>query len=165
MTRAEVIMASVPDYWRHYREQAETTNPVLDPARSRGGINELELAIDAIAAMYNDTGAALPVNVANKGGALPGFDEDTVVEVWATVSRDGFAILPQEPLPPATRGITGQLAEYQRLAAAAAWGGSREDCVRALTANPLVRQVDLAEALFDEMARAQAPYLPERLTT
>ena len=163
LTRAETILASVPDYWHHYREQAETSDPVLDPDRSRGGIHELELAIDAIAAMFNDSGAKLPVNVLNKNGALPGFDQDTVVEVWAKTTRHGFDILPQAPLPPATRGITGQLAEYQRLAAKAAWDGDRADCVRALTANPLVRQVDLAEALFDEMAHAQAAYLPGRL--
>ncbi len=55
------------------------------------------------------------------------------------------------------------LAEYQRLAAAAAWHGTRADGVRALTANPLVGQIDLAERLYDEMAAAHRAYLPERL--
>ena len=31
-TRAQDIMASVPDYWAHYREQAERDEPELDPA-------------------------------------------------------------------------------------------------------------------------------------
>jgi 6-phospho-beta-glucosidase len=44
-TRSQDIMASVPDYWAHYREQATLDAPKLDPMRSRGGINELELAL------------------------------------------------------------------------------------------------------------------------
>ena len=66
-TRAQDIMASVPDYWRHYREQAELDNPQLDPERSRGGINELELAIDVMDAVYNHRQEVWPVNVPNRG--------------------------------------------------------------------------------------------------
>ncbi|MDR1824907.1 MAG: hypothetical protein LBR27_06205 [Bifidobacteriaceae bacterium] len=162
-TRAEDILAWSPGYWAHYREQLAAAHPRLDPARSRGGIHELELAIDAMSAYYNDTGQRLPVNLPNRDGALPGFDNDTVVEVWCRVDRQGFHIEPQEPLPHAVRGITQQLAEYQRLAAEAAWSGGPADAVRALAANPLVPSVPVAEALYAEMAAAHARYLPDRL--
>ena len=59
-TRAEDIMAAVPGYWQHYEEQLSSDDPQLDPARSRGGINELELAIDAMDAVFNDRGEVLP---------------------------------------------------------------------------------------------------------
>lgn len=162
-TRSEVIMASVPDYWAHYEEQARSAAPELDPARSRGGIHELELAIDAMHAFYNNTGDILPINLPNTGTALPGFDENVVVEVECRVDATGFTALPQKPLPHAVRGLVQELAEYQVLAAKAAWDGTRADAIRALTANPLVRSLSVAEALFDEMAQAQAPYLPSRL--
>src|SRR4051812_33753937 len=55
-TRAEDILGWVSDYWSHYEEQAARDAPSLDPDRSRGGINELELAIDCIDAVYNDRG-------------------------------------------------------------------------------------------------------------
>ena len=132
-------MDSIPGYWEHYREQATPRHPVLDPKRSRGGIHELELAIDVMSAHYNDTGAMLPVNLPNAGGALPGFDETTVVEVWCSVDKSGFHILPQKPLPHSVLGITQQLAEYQILAAKAGWEGNRADGIRALLANPLMR--------------------------
>ena len=163
-TRSEVIMTSVPDYWLHYEEQSRSAEPVLDPARSRGGIHELELAIDAMHAFYNNTGDVLPINVPNTGVALPGFDEDVVVELECRVDATGFTALPQRPLPHAVRGLVQELAEYQVLAAKAAWDGSRADAIRALTANPLVRSLSVAEALFDEMAHAQSAYLPARLT-
>lgn len=162
-TRSEVIMDAVPGYWDHYREQAESDHPELDPNRSRGGIHELELAIDVMSAYYNDTGARLPVNLPNAGGALPGFDEDTVVEVWCTVDKAGCHILPQKPLPLAVRGITRQLADYQMLTARAAWAGTKADAIRALSANPLVPDLVVAEELYDELAYAHRAYLPDRL--
>jgi 6-phospho-beta-glucosidase len=162
-TRSEVIMSSLPSYWEHYEQQAKSDNPRLDPARSRGGIHELELAIDAISAFYNNTGRRMPFNVPNTGGVLPGFDEPTVVELWGTVDAKGFHPEPQKPLPHSVRGITQQLAEYQILAAKAAWDGDRSDAIRAMVAHPLVPSLTVAESLYDEMAAAQARWLPERL--
>jgi 6-phospho-beta-glucosidase len=162
-TRAEEIMAEVPGYWEHYREQAESDAPELDPARSRGGIHELELAIDAMNAFYNDTGDVLPVNVPNTGGALPGFDEDVVVEVSTRVDATGFEPLPQRPLPRAVRGLVLALAEHQVLAARAAWEGDWRDGVRALAAHPLVPTLPIAQRLYAELAHAHAAQLPARL--
>ena len=163
LTRAGVILSHVDDYWAHYREQAASDHPRLDPARSRGGIHELELAIDVMSAYYNDAPARLPVNLLNTGGALPGFDEDTVVEMWCDVDGTGAHPIEQRPLPHAVRGITQQLAEYQRLAALAAWEGSRADAVRALVAHPFVPTLAVAEELYDDLAHANAAYLPDRL--
>ncbi|MGW0230107.1 family 4 glycosyl hydrolase [Actinopolymorpha singaporensis] len=162
-TRAEDILAEVPGYWRHYTEQATSDAPELDPARSRGGIHELELAIDAMNAFYNDTGEVLPVNLPNTGGVLPGFDEDVVVEVPTHVDANGFRALPQQPLPHAVRGLVQALAEHQVLAAKAGWEGDRNDGVRALAAHPLVPSLPVAEELYTEMAYAHAAHLPERL--
>ena len=55
------------------------------------------------------------------------------------------------------------LGEYQALAAEAAWRGTRKDAVRALYANPLVLEVERAERVYDALAAAHRPYLPERL--
>ena len=162
-TRAEDIMAEVGDYWSHYEQQAEAADPELDPKRSRGGILELELAIDVIDAIVNDTGATWPVNVPNRGGALPGFPEDLVVEVPAVVGRDGAAPTAVPPLPRRVRGLIQQLGEYQALTAEAAWSGSRRDGIAALASHPLVVSLSLAERLYDEMAAAHRAWLPDRL--
>ncbi len=50
------------------------------PGRSRGGIHELELAVDVIDALFNDKDEAAGEH-AEPGGALPGFPDDLVVEV------------------------------------------------------------------------------------
>src|SRR2546422_6113145 len=117
-------MASVPDYWAHYREQAARDIPELDPDRSRGGINELELGIDVMDAIYNDRKEVWYVNVPNRG-AIADFPADLVVEVVGYVDRNGVAPLVQGHMPRHVLGLVQMLGEYQALAAEAAWSGSR----------------------------------------
>ncbi len=162
-TRAEDILSWVPDYWAHYTEQADTDDPVLDPARSRGGIFELELALDAIDSTFNDLGLVLPVNIPNRAGTLQGFPEDLVVEVFAKVDATGVHPEPMPPLPHHVRGLIGLLGEYQWLTAEAAWSGTRRDAIRALASHPWLLNLRQAEALYDEMAAAHRQHLPERL--
>jgi 6-phospho-beta-glucosidase len=162
-TRAEDILSWSGDYWRHYEEQAETDDPQLDPGRSRGGIHELELAIDVMDAIFNDKDEIHPVNMPNAGGALPGFPEDLVVEVLGRCNANGIEVIPAKPLPRHVRGLVEMLGEYQALAAETAWNGTRRDGIRALSANPLVQEIELAETLYDALATAHRDYLPERL--
>ena len=117
-----------------------------------------------MSAYYNDTPARLPVNLPNTGGALPGFDEDTVVEVWCDVDAQRRPSRSRSSrCRTRSAGITQTLAEFQRLAAEAAWGGTRADAVRALVAHPFVRNLNVAEELYDDLAYANRDYLPERL--
>jgi 6-phospho-beta-glucosidase len=88
-TRAQDILAKVPDYWAHYEEQAASSQPELDPRRSRGGIHELELAIDVLDAVFNNRREVWPVNVPGRG-AIPDFPEDLVVEVPGYVDQHGI---------------------------------------------------------------------------
>ena len=161
-TRAQDILARVPDYWQHYREQATSDDPQLDPARSRGGLHELELAIDAIDAIYNNRKEILPVNAPNRG-ALPDFPDNLVVEARGYFDHNGATLLADGALPRPVVGLVKMLGEYQALAAEAAWCGRRIDAIRALASNPLVMSLEKAEAVYDEMAAALQPYLPERL--
>jgi 6-phospho-beta-glucosidase len=161
-TRAQDIMAEVPDYWAHYREQAASEFPEIDPARSRGGLNQLELAIDVMDAIYNDRKEVWYVNVPNHG-AIADFPDDLVVEVVAYVDRNGVTPLMQGHMPRHVLGLVQMLGEYQALTAEAAWSGNRRDAIRALASHPLVMSLHKAEALYDEMAAAHQQYLPERL--
>jgi 6-phospho-beta-glucosidase len=161
-TRSQDIMASVDDYWLHYKEQAELNNPQLDPNRSRGGIHELELAFDVMDAVFNDRKEVWPCNVANNG-AITDFADDRVVEVPCYVDKNGIHPITQGALPKQVAGLVKMLGEYQSLTAEAAWSGSRLDAIRALASHPLLFSLDKAEQLYDEMAHALKDYLPDRL--
>lgn len=161
-TRAQDIMAKVPEYWAHYEEQAASEEPQLDPRRSRGGIHELELAIDVMDAVFNDRKEVWPVNVPGRG-AMKDFPDDLVVEVPGYVDRHGVQPIVQRRMPRQVIGLVKMLGEYQALAAEAAWCGTRRDAIRALASHPLVFSLPLAESIYEEMAAAHRPYLPERL--
>jgi 6-phospho-beta-glucosidase len=161
-TRAQDIMQNVGDYWQHYREQAESDDPCLDPERSRGGIHELELAIDVIDAVFNDRREVWPVNVTNQG-TIADLPDDLVVEVPGYVDAHGVQPLAQGNLPRHVAGLVKMLGEYQALAAEAAWSGTRKEAIRALASNPLILSLNKAETIYDEMAAAHRAYLPERL--
>jgi 6-phospho-beta-glucosidase len=161
-TRAQDIMASVPDYWAHYREQAALDEPQLDPGRSRGGIHELELGIDVMDAIYNHRKELWYVNVPNHG-SIADFPDDLVVETVGYVDRNGVAPLAMGRLPRYVAGLVQMLGEYQALTAEAAWSGTRTDAIRALASHPLVFSLHTAEAIYDEMSAAHQRFLPERL--
>lgn len=161
-TRAQDILAEVPSYWRHYAEQAAATKPELNPALSRGGLLELELAIDVLDAVVNDRKEVWPVNVPNRG-AIADFPDDLVVEVPGFIDKHGVVPIAQGHMPRHLMGLLSQLGEYQALASEAAWSGTRTDAIRALLANPLVPSLPIAETIYDELAAALRPLLPERL--
>lgn len=161
-TRAQDIMANVPDYWAHYREQATRDVPELNPGRSRGGLHELELGIDLMDAIFNDRKEVWYVNVPNRG-ALTDFPDDLVVELVGYADRNGVTPLVQGQMPRQVVGLVKMLGEYQALTAEAAWSGNRLDAIRALASHPLVFSLHKAEAIYDELANAHRHYLPERL--
>jgi 6-phospho-beta-glucosidase len=161
-TRAEDILASVHDYWEHYAEQADADEPRLDPRRSRGGIHELELAIDCMDAIYNDRGDVMPVNVPNHG-SVPGLPDSLVVETVGRCDAAGIHTERMPALPAHLMGLVESLGYYQQAAADAAWDGDDRDAVRALASHPLVRSLEVAESLYAEMAHAHRDHLPDRL--
>jgi 6-phospho-beta-glucosidase len=160
-TRSQDIMALVPNYWKHYREQAKAKVPELNPKHSRGGIYELELALDLMDAIFNDRKEVLPVNLPNQG-AIADFPDDLVVEVPCFVDRNGVTPLSKGHLPRQVAGLLKMLGEYQSLAGEAAWTGNRKNAIRALASNPLV-PFGKAEVLYDELSLAHKAYLPKRL--
>lgn len=161
-TRAQDIMAAVPDYWRHYQEQAEQAEPTLTPERSRGGIFELELAVNVMDSYFNDKNEIWTLNVPNRT-ALEGVPPERVVEVPCVVGDGSFTPLVSGSLPVPVRGLVGALGEYQELAARAAWEADRRLAVQALASNPLVPSLPVAQALYRDMSAAQAEYLPAGL--
>lgn len=163
-TRAQDIMAKVPGYWQHYEEQARADVPKLDSGRIRGSLEELEIAIDVLDAVYNDRGEIWPVNVPNRG-AIPDLADDLVVELPGYVDKAGIKPVVAGPLPPQSSGLVHMLAEYQAATARVALNGNRRQAIQALASNPLVMSLTKAEAIFDEMAAAHRQYIPGHLSS
>jgi alpha-galactosidase len=102
------------------------------------------------------------VNVPN-AGLVDNLSTNGVVEVAATVDRDGIAPQPFGALPEHLAAIDRSHIAFHDLVATSVIERDREAAVHALMVDPLTSAVcSLSEirAMFDEMAAAQQQYLP-----
>jgi 6-phospho-beta-glucosidase len=161
-TRAETIMAELPDIFAHYAEQAEQPEPRLTRERGGGGFGDF--AVEVLRAILCDEGRVEMLNVPNRG-TLPGQPPERVAEVPCLIDRHGATPLAQGPLPAEVHGLIAALADYQALAATAGWEGDAGQARRALAANPLCWPLDAEQidALYARLAQTHAAWLPERL--
>jgi 6-phospho-beta-glucosidase len=91
---------------------------------------------------------------------VPDLPDDAVVEVPARIDRGGAHPLPLAPLAPEMLGLVQAAKAYERLAVTAAVTGDRTVALRALLANPLVRQYPIAAPLLDALLEANREHLP-----
>ena len=139
-------------------------NPALDhkPAllEQRGGAYYSEAAAALVTSLLTGDRAHHYVNLRNNG-SVAGLPDDAVVEVPATVDRAGAHPVPIAPLAPELLGLVQAVTAYEVLTIQAARTGDRRVAVRALLANPLVRQWDRAVPLLDALLEANRPHLPQ----
>jgi 6-phospho-beta-glucosidase len=156
-SRAEQVMAIERELLELYRDPALDTKPEL--LERRGGAFYSEAAAALIASLHAGTGDVQVVDVRNDG-ALPGLPDDAVVEVPARVDAGGARPLPLAPLAPELLGLVQQAKAYERLTVQAATGGDRTVALKALLANPLVRDYDVAAPLLDALLERSRRWLP-----
>lgn len=156
-TRAQDIMARMPDYYAGIAQEAD--RPAPDPSRERGGGEHGEFAIDVICAIAGDEGRRFVVNSPNRG-AIAGLPADAVVEVASVVGAAGPVPLVMGELPAQVRGLVQAIHGYERMAADAAATGDRRTALRALLAHPFVGSKPVAERILAEGLAAHRAYLP-----
>jgi 6-phospho-beta-glucosidase len=161
-SRAEDIMAMLPDILAHYREEARKDVPQLTKMRGGGGFGDF--ALDILRCILNDTGEEWVLNVPNRG-TITFLASDRVIEAPCRVDARGATPFVQGDggIALEQRGLICLLSEFEGATAEVALRGNRRDAIKALAANPLVMSYSKAEAVYDELAAAHAQYLPERL--
>jgi 6-phospho-beta-glucosidase len=156
-TRAQEVMDIEHELLEMYQDQGLAEKPAL--LANRGGAYYSEAAAQLIASLHDGAGDIQVVDVRN-GGALPDLPDDAVVEVPARIDRDGAHPLPLAPLATDMRGLVEAVKAYERLAVEAALTGDREVALRALLANPLVGDYDIAVPLLAALLEANRAHLP-----
>jgi 6-phospho-beta-glucosidase len=156
--RAEEVLEIERTLLRMYADPTLAAKP--DLLEQRGGAYYSEAAAALVTSLLTGDGAHHYVDVRNDG-TIAGLPDDAVVEVPATVDRAGPhpAVVP--PLAPDLLGLVQAVTAYEVLTISAARTGDREIALRALLANPLVRQWDLAVPLLDALLEANRPFLPQ----
>jgi 6-phospho-beta-glucosidase len=156
-TRAEEVMEIEAGLLELYKDPALDTKPKL--LEERGGAYYSDAAAALVASLHAGTADHQVVNVRN-GGAIPNLPDDDVVEVTCTVDRDGAHPMPTPALAPEMLGLVQHAKAYERLAIAAATSGDRSTALKALMANPLVRDYPTAAPLLDALLEANRAHLP-----
>jgi len=121
-----------------------------EPAPRRGAAWYPKAVVPLLDAYWN--GSSLPEVVGLVvDGSMPGIPSGVVVERAADVATPGAIVpLPAPTLPPLPAAVLSSHAAYEALVVEAlSTGGSRRALVRALSANPMVRDLDRAAALVD----------------
>lgn len=138
-------------------------DPSLDhkPAllEQRGGAYYSEAAAALVTSLFTGDGAHHYVDIRNNG-TIAGLPDEAVVEVPATVDRGGARPVPVSPLAPEMLGLVQAVTAYETLTIEAARTGSRQVALRALLANPLVAQWDVAKPLLESILQHNRQYLP-----
>ena len=156
-TRAEEVASIEERLLEMYRDPTLDEKPAL--LADRGGAFYSEAAAQLMASLHDGAGDVQVVNIRNDG-ALPGLDPNVVVEIPATIDRDGAHPSPLEPLAPDMLGLVQRVKAFEALTIAAACSGDRTTALRALLANPLVGTWEVARPLLDELLAANRDYLP-----
>jgi 6-phospho-beta-glucosidase len=157
VTRAQEVMAQLPDVLASYRTEADRLDP--HPSMTRASEGHGDFAVSIMAATVGDAPGRFIVNLPNRG-AIDDLPEGAVVETPGIVTGRTAAQLQQGSLPREVSGLVHQVAEHARLTADAAVSGDRGAAIKALALHPLVRSVGTAERLVDAYVAAHAALLP-----
>ncbi|MDY6868287.1 MAG: 6-phospho-beta-glucosidase, partial [Chloroflexota bacterium] len=117
------------------------------------------VATQLINAHYNDLDEVHVVNVRHNG-AVPGWDNDWVLEMPCRVSATGILPIPASPLPLVCEGLITQVKSYEILTAKAAVEGDHRAAYQALLAHPLGPSADKIEAVLEDILETNRQYLP-----
>ncbi|HCT75127.1 MAG TPA: 6-phospho-beta-glucosidase [Micromonosporaceae bacterium] len=143
-------------------------DPALDHKpkllEKRGGAYYSEAAAALVTSLLTGDGAHHYVDLRNNGSIL-GVPDEAVVELPAHVDLAGAHPVQVAPLAPEMLGLVQAVTAYEVLTIEAAKTGDRRIALRALLANPLVRQWDIAVPLLDALLEANAHHLPRFTNT
>ena len=157
-TRGEQTQALEKIIYDAYADPSRDQPPPELQLRGGGGYSQV--AVGVLQAIHNNEDRWMVCNVPNRGtvSCLPG---DAVIETGCLVNAAGIFPLPQPHFPKQVWGLVCAVKNYEQLTVEAAVTGERDTALAALAAHPLVRDVDRAVPLLQELLEANRAYLPQ----
>jgi alpha-galactosidase len=102
----------------------------------------------------------LAVNVRN-AGLISNLPEEAVVELPGVISGYGVRGIGVGPLPGGIANVLRSRIYQQESTVDAALTGNKQLALQALLADPLIRDIDEAEAMLNEALNSHAEFLPQ----
>ena len=157
-TRGEEVKTVEAELFKKYRDPSLDVKP--EELSKRGGALYSEAAVQVIESIYNDRKDIQCVDTLNRG-ALLDLPDDVVVEVSCVITRSGPVPLTVGRLGPRLLGLLQLIKAFESLTIQAAVRGDREAALQALTMNPLVPSIGVAQRILSDILAENAEYLPQ----
>lgn len=157
-SRAEEVQEIEKNLLQQYQDENQTDPP--EDLMKRGGAYYSTVATQLLNAHYNNLDEVHVVNVRHNS-AVPGWDNDWVLEMPCRVGIKGIIPLPASPLPPVCESLIQQVKAYEILTAEAAVSGNRETAYKALLVHPLGPPANKISAVLHDMLETHRQYLPQ----
>ncbi|MFN8421129.1 MAG: 6-phospho-beta-glucosidase [Anaerolineae bacterium] len=142
-------------------------------AHARGGVDRVKMeavgddeegyasvALGCVEAIETNTPHYTGLNVPNNG-AIPGMQDDDVVEISCWIDQRGVRPIPVREVPQHQYLLMRDVKQYERLAAQAILQRSRDLAVQALAVHPLIGSYPLAQSLVGEFIAAHQDLIGE----
>ncbi|HUT52957.1 MAG TPA: 6-phospho-beta-glucosidase [bacterium] len=147
-TRAEEVMEIEQRLMEIYRDPTADRKPEL--LGQRGGAHYSLAALELIEGIKSDRGDVQVLNVENQG-AVPGLDDDAVVEVPCRVGKHGAATELTEEPGPEIMGLIRTVKAYETLTIQAAVERDYNKALLALAVHPLGPDADHVKPVLDDV--------------
>lgn len=155
-TRGEDVLKIEDELFMMYADPARNEKP--EELSKRGGAHYSTAALAMMEAVASGSGSRKIVCCENRG-AVPGFDDEAVLEVPARIGAHGALAIEQDAPPASIRGLMQCIKAYETLTVEAAVTGNRDVAFQAMLANPLMPGALGSKGLLDDVLRTNEPYL------
>ena len=141
------------DFYRWYKEWTQNKTPKMGQEATG------ERVVPMIEGILTDSGQEeMAVNIPNHG-LIDDLPDWIVVEVPATIDKDGVHGVRLGRLPAGFAGLLQNQVAIHDMTAEAVLTGSRKIALQALLVDPVVHSVRAAEQTLDTILELQSPYL------
>ena len=138
---------------------AASGEPLTDEFFKKFG-GEHEQLMEIIWSIEHDESKIFSANVVNNG-ALPGINNDSVVEIPCAAGAHGITPVQQPQFPSIFAALTNRFLSCVDITAEAALTGSRNLFIQAILMGGYLNDKNAAEKMADELLMAQKQYLPQ----
>lgn len=144
-TRASEVMKIEDQLMEKFADQSLVTKP--EELMQRGGAYYSDSAAELMADIYQDAGTTHIVNTLNNG-AVPGFPDDSVMEIPARISSKGAQSISTSAMSGDIAALVNPVKEFEMLTIDAAMTGNEQSALLALIANPIGPDITNARELW-----------------
>ena len=146
---------SIIDFYNWYKDWSFTHSPEISPEGTGGS----ERVIPIIEGIITDSGhEELAVNLLNDG-LIENLSRDVVVEVPATIDKNGVHGIKLGMAPKGIAGLWNNQVPAHDLTVEAVFNGSRELALQALLVDPTITSLKGAEGMLETLLKLQQQYL------